>query len=149
MRTWKITPRRVWITVGGAAFVGVLAVTFLYYSNRAPGKVQFTRAMYDRLQLGMTQEQVEEVLGVPNGDYSTTATQTWIQDMVTANTDFSKGRVVKGKDLCRKDWKSDTGVIAIQFIDGRAVMWYYDRREPPTLHMIHEWMDEILYAVGF
>jgi hypothetical protein len=70
--------------VGGLLALALVGVVVSLYVLRPkppqPGRVLFTRQAYDRIRIGMTEAEVEEILGAPEGDY-TVATKQWLEQL--------------------------------------------------------------------
>jgi hypothetical protein len=95
-----------------------------------------TADAYARIQLGMTQEEVEGILGVPPGDY---AWGEWLKNDTLVSADFKSSN-----DRLRYELWHGSGVrIAIGFdqqskvvsktywIERRETIWQYLRRMVP------------------
>ena len=98
--------RRMLVLVGVAAVVGVTAFAGWRFLSYPPC---FNRADYERIREGMTEAEVEAVLGVPPGNYCTDYTSRhtlWVQ----ADTHFTDTASCE-----KRRWYSDTGFIIVQF----------------------------------
>jgi hypothetical protein len=60
----RLRRRRVWVLAGILLLLGAVAVWLC-----APKKGDFDFAQFDEIRVGMTQREVENVLGCPPGDY--------------------------------------------------------------------------------
>jgi hypothetical protein len=89
--------KKKWLWFGTAA-IFLLAM----YSVLRPGvpKHNINLASIEKIKAGMTLAEVEEILGVPPGDYTTTPT-----------TSLSDGWMGPGD----KEWAGDDGVISVWF----------------------------------
>jgi hypothetical protein len=83
-------------------------------------KVTFAESSCDEIRKGMTLQQVEEILGMPPGDY-TSAEYLFDLPNVTA------------RDLQRQSWKSDAGEIIVWFDENNRV----DDAAFRQLHFVH------------
>jgi SmpA / OmlA family len=91
------------------AAIAVLAVILLFAVR--PRRVMASKRDCDRIEIGMSREQVEQILGGPPGDYRTRPTH-----------EYPLGYVYRFWEV----WKGDGGVILIDFEDGTVHRKAYD-----------------------
>ncbi len=97
---FKLTRKQL---IAAPSVLGLFAVAlFLLWPGPDPG----TRATYDRIQNGMTESEVEAVVGLPPGDYATAPTE---YDRGTAG--FEEFKAIPGL----VQWSGDEGTILVGF----------------------------------
>jgi hypothetical protein len=77
---------------------------------------RFTPKMYGRIKLGMTYEEVQEILGVPGGDHATdpeAIVETFHPRHGAWASYTSKGFI--WKDTTTRRWKGDYGEVTVLF----------------------------------
>jgi hypothetical protein len=108
--------RRQW--AAGAVVVPLLSTLCLAFVHQGGRQCTVTADSYDKIVDGMTEEQVETLLGGPAGDYSTTRAQmmmlsagfcamrsdwtlkTWVGNDCAIDVGFSEDGTVQTKRLC-------------------------------------------------
>jgi hypothetical protein len=94
--------RKRWLAALAIALLLVGVIFPLLFPR--PSKV--TRAAYERIEKGMSREEVEAILGGPPGDYTTRPT---LPGLTTADSILDTG------------WWGDEGIILLDFNDSGAV----------------------------
>jgi hypothetical protein len=122
--------RRIIITCSGVAFAAFLAGIGMYANMRSTRPaVLASEADYYRIEEGMTQDEVEAILGGPPGDYRS---QTFHEVNFLAG---SLGMPPAGR---MEEWLGNEGKILVVFDDKNRVAWKGHPNmtipvEPPTL----------------
>jgi hypothetical protein len=97
-----------------ATFVMALIVCAIGTSLIRGPKGGITRANYDKIRLGMTQDDVEALLGCPPGDYTDGRPVMGID---------SYGGSVLMREGVMKEWWDELGIIQVGFDNGGCVLW--------------------------
>jgi hypothetical protein len=92
--------------------VAILALALLLVGTLLPLVVPrhcpVNRAAFERVKEGMTQAEVEEILGGPPGDYRTRP----------HGTNIYLSRMFSGLDPIIEDWEGDEGSVAVEYEPG-------------------------------
>ncbi len=92
------------------------AVVVCSFLLLAPARSRITEANCDKIQEGMTQREVEAILGGPPGDYATRPYNREIGMIVGLH-------LQNAEDYVSKEWIGDEGIITIEFYKDGTVVW--------------------------
>src|SRR5262245_57147713 len=109
--------RKWWLFVGLTVLVVLTAILTPPTVAIRRGQ-RINRENFERIEEGMTQGEVEAILGQPPGDY-TVFKQVFVEKEadVTPEVEIREGVFVRPR---RRHWVSDKGLISITFMDGSA-----------------------------
>lgn len=122
--------RKTWAGFGVLLF-SLMSLALIVRSATIP-RHPITREAFEQIRLGMTEQEVEAVLGGPPGDYSS-GTMTFVIE----------GKYRRGEGTEPKDWASDEGHIRVWFGDGKvAGRQFFDAIviEDPFFNKLRRWM---------
>src|SRR5262245_60807911 len=104
--------RRWWLFVGLTVLMVLSAALTLPAVASRHGR-HIKRENFERIELGMTQGEVEAILGQPPGDYTVSRH--------IAHLPLGMDIVIwDGPDAHREEWASDAGLIQVVFRDDRV-----------------------------
>jgi hypothetical protein len=103
--------RRRWLTFLLVVVAAVAVAAYVRWLHLADSAHRVTLDAAERVCAGMTQREVEDIFGVPPGDYSS-----------QPGTVHPEGLPKRPPDLRREDWTADEGGTVVYFDeDGRVV----------------------------
>jgi hypothetical protein len=116
---WLLKRWYVWLAVPLMAGLAVMA-TLIYLQQD-----QITQANCDKIKEGMTEEEVEKILGAQEGDHTSWPTVSSLMPTPPPR-EYWRIEFPEGHGYTVKDWTGEDGCIDVQFIDGKvyhAVFW--------------------------
>jgi hypothetical protein len=120
--------------VGLVAVVGAVCLTVAFSAGQRP---RITQANFERIKVGMRLEEVEAILGVPPGDYTTEP----VPDLEVG----SSGTFKKPGRGCA--WWGNDGLIQLGVDEDNLVLWtrfvephYGYRLQPGPLGRLRRWL---------
>jgi hypothetical protein len=125
--------RKLWLALLGVALV-LAGGTFPLLFPR-PGRV--TEAAFERIEPGMTQAEVEAILGDPPGDYETG------RRGLVLNL-YGNGVLMEGGRL--EQWGGDEGFIQVGFGEEDTVLWTQFVPAGRRWNLIEEWLGRPLWG---
>jgi hypothetical protein len=130
--------RRKWVLLLGAGAVLLAAGVAVRWWLLRPPEPLFNPARYHRLQKGMSEKEVEAILGCPAGDYLPHGVDETGMEVTALPVERSGswpegGEVWPWKRMGRwKEWWGDTYLIMVCFDEnGRAVGFWFWKVVPP------------------
>jgi hypothetical protein len=102
-----------------------------------PRPSRVTRANYERIEMGMTQAQVEEILGGPPGDYSTVPTDYHAGGPMDIVVDMEELKAAPKSGLHQDgSWFGDEGNVSVGYLDGKALCKTFTPTEPVAVETL-------------
>jgi hypothetical protein len=134
--------RRIIFTAGMFALT-VAAITLLVFNGRPePCPVDVRYETFSKLRDGMSEKEVEAILGGPAGDYTTGPNIAFVG---------TRGGLGPRHWVTKKQWKTDKFIIAVYFDSQATVVWnsYIEppapppstRYPPPLQQILHPFLD--------
>ncbi|HEX5271634.1 MAG TPA: hypothetical protein VFW33_14150 [Gemmataceae bacterium] len=121
------------LAASGAAVL-FLAAFGWYAVWAAPSRARVTPAAYERIQAGMSREEVEAAVGVPAADYRHAAHRPGGR-RYTEWSEEAGDEVFGGETANRLTWEGNKYSIAVGFDEAGAVTWKtLWKHVPPTPH---------------
>jgi hypothetical protein len=115
------------LLAGVAVFLVLVGILVTLLMPR-PSKV--TRENYERIKMGMSPANVEQILGGPPGDYSTVPTDYPGGGMdIVVDIEELKAAHKSGLDQAGR-WSGDEGNVLVCYLDGKAVCKSFTPEEP-------------------
>jgi hypothetical protein len=105
------------------AFIVVIVITALVLSDRRVAMPSDLKIKYERIQDGMSKDEVERLLGVNHGEWLSK------KDADAEDREFH--------------WGADDGVAAVTFEDDKVIFKRWDERQPPR-SALQRWLDTLL-----
>jgi hypothetical protein len=122
-----------WKKVGAAFCLAAGALLFLFLMTYTPVP-SIDKNSFDRIQIGMNEEEVDAVLAGPARDYTT-------KTMIEAP---EHGLVLKRASFTKK-WRGNGGVVTIGFDDDHLVKW---KRFNAVSPLEPSWIEELRSWTG-
>jgi hypothetical protein len=129
-------PCRRWLILASLAAVAIGWLLF------GPWGRQFTREQYEHVRLGMSLDEVEQVLGLPPGHYDP-ITRGWSRDGVA---DEVNPEGIESRQL-RAMWFGDGGHICVLIYKDKVRAKYYSRPVSPMGVKIREWLNWLRWQI--
>jgi hypothetical protein len=132
---------RKWVLYGVGSLVCLLLLTDLIPRFLAPTH-RINRESYDFLRGGMTEEEVEEILGVPAGNYNTVHVSEF---PCLSGLQLPKPKVCGQITAVTvwKEWKGNDAIVEIGFDSGgKLIFGFYRpvfRPDESFLEKLHRW----------
>jgi hypothetical protein len=136
--------RKLLVSLVAAGVVGLVAFAgWLWHLGL---RARINQVAFEHIRVGMTQAEVEAILGAPPGDYTTT------HDVArSAGTVLSAEKMRRLFDVdspCRaEDWWTDEVFIQVYFLpDGTVAakeFAEYDPTKRPVLSRIQDWLERL------
>jgi hypothetical protein len=123
--------------------LGVLAGSICVLSLAFLPSIRITAANYDRIQVGMTQAELYDLLGPPESQTVELALAEWPETFVVNFSQSEAERRRRGfRDCRREQWVSSyMEIIVVSDLEGRVVCRYTGPgRKPYWLLILRSWL---------